>query len=189
MDLFSYVMVLASVIGGLAIAHLLQGIARIVQHPGRAKIYWVHLTWVAFAFEYVVLWWWFEFQFSTVTTWTFPLYAFILLYAVLLYLLCALLFPIDLEGYDGFEDYFYSRRKWFFNLAIVIYLVDLLDTVSKGWAHFWSLGWHYPLSELLTPILFLIAIWTANRRYHATLAVLVLIDQSAFAFVSYGIMQ
>jgi multisubunit Na+/H+ antiporter MnhC subunit len=39
MELFNYVMVLASIVIGLAITHLLQGVARIVQHPGRDKIY------------------------------------------------------------------------------------------------------------------------------------------------------
>ena len=43
MEMFNYVMVLASVIIGLGIAHLLQGVGGIVQHPGREKIYWVHL--------------------------------------------------------------------------------------------------------------------------------------------------
>ena len=49
-EFFNYVMVLASVIIGLGLAHLLQGVAGIVQHPDREKIYWVHLVWVAATF-------------------------------------------------------------------------------------------------------------------------------------------
>jgi hypothetical protein len=48
MEIFNYVMVLSSVIIGLAITHLLQGAARIVQHPGRYNAYWVHLVWAAY---------------------------------------------------------------------------------------------------------------------------------------------
>lgn len=47
--MFNYVMVLASVIVGLGVTHLLQGIVSIVQHPGRERVYWIHLTWVGAA--------------------------------------------------------------------------------------------------------------------------------------------
>ena len=36
MRMFEYVMVLASIIIGLAMTHILQGVARLVQHPRRA---------------------------------------------------------------------------------------------------------------------------------------------------------
>src|SRR3954467_1167590 len=64
MEMFNYVMVLASVIIGLGITHLLQGVGGIVQHPGREKTYWVHLLWVAATFLRAMFWWWFEFRLS-----------------------------------------------------------------------------------------------------------------------------
>ena len=39
---------------GLAVAHLLRGLALIVQHPQRYRMYWVHLLWVLFLFLYVI---------------------------------------------------------------------------------------------------------------------------------------
>src|SRR3954447_24256174 len=81
MEIFNYVMVLASVVIGLALTHLLQGAARIVQHPRRYNAYWVHLVWAAYIFEYAALWWWYEFGFSGRAHWTFGLYGFILLYS------------------------------------------------------------------------------------------------------------
>ena len=128
MDMFNYVMVLASVIIGLGITHLLQGVGGIVQHPRREKTYWVHLLWVAAIFLRAIFWWWFEFRLSKTAEWTFTLYVFVLAYAVLIYLWCALLFPRDLAGYDGFKDYFYSRRGWFFGLLVVGQVVDVADT-------------------------------------------------------------
>ena len=67
MGMFDYVMVLASVIIGLGVTHLLTGVAGIIQHPQRAKIYWVHLLWVAATFLRAIFWWWFEFGFSGAT--------------------------------------------------------------------------------------------------------------------------
>ena len=48
MDIFEYVAVLVSIIIGLGMAHLLRGLVRIIQHPGRHPAYWVHLGWVGY---------------------------------------------------------------------------------------------------------------------------------------------
>ena len=171
MEIFNYVMVLASVIIGLGITHLLQGIAGIAQHPAREKVYWVHLVWVAAIFLRVIFWWWFEFRLSETVNWTFALYFFVLSYAFLIYLTCALLFPRDLADYDGFKDYFYSRRAWFFGANLAGIGVDLTDTLVKGTAHFQSLGPSYPVIMAVLATLFAIAIWTKSERFHAVFAV------------------
>jgi hypothetical protein len=170
MEIFNYVMVLASVIIGLGITHLLMGVAGIVQHPAREKVYWIHLVWVAATFLRAIFWWWFEFAFSG-ATWTFALYFFVLCYALLIYFWCALLFPKHLTGYDGFKDYFYSRRTWFFGVGLAANLVDIADTLLKGAAHFLALGPLYLIGEATLTILFLIALRTRNERFHAFFAI------------------
>ena len=40
MDIFEYVAVLTSIIIGLGIAHLLRGVARLIQHPDTEPVYW-----------------------------------------------------------------------------------------------------------------------------------------------------
>jgi hypothetical protein len=40
MQIFEYVIVLSSIVIGLAVTHLMQGIAGMVQHPGRARVWW-----------------------------------------------------------------------------------------------------------------------------------------------------
>jgi hypothetical protein len=164
-------MVLASVIIGLGITHLLQGVAGIVQQPGREKVYWIHLAWVAATFLRAIFWWWFEFRLSETAEWTFTLYVFVLAYAFLIYLWCALLFPRDLTGYDGYRDYFYSRRGWFFGVGLAGVAVDVVDTLLKGAAHFQSLGLLYPALMVTLATLFVIAMLTRNERYHGALAV------------------
>ena len=47
-------------------------------------MYWVHLAWVAAAFLNAIFWWWWQFRLSE-QVWTFQLYVFVLLYAVLIY--------------------------------------------------------------------------------------------------------
>jgi hypothetical protein len=180
MEMFNYVMVLASVIIGLGIAHLLQGVGGIVQHPRREKIYWVHLLWVAVIFLRAIFWWWFEFRLSETPEWTFTLFLFVLAYAVLIYLWCALLFPRDLAGYDGFKDYFYSRRGWFFGLLLAGQAIDVADTLLKGIGHFRSLGPSYIVGIVTLSLLMLIAMRTRNERYHAAFAILALVYLIAY---------
>jgi hypothetical protein len=187
MGVFEYVSVLTSIIVGLGIAHLLQGIATIVQHPGRRRIYWVHLLWVASMFFQAIFFWWWEFALESLEQWTFQVYLFVLFYAFLIYMLCALLFPQDLEGYDGYEDYFMSRRSWFLGLLAVYFLVDFWDTWLKGADYFASLGLEYPISQGLLAFGCLVGIATANRRYHAVFAVSVLVYQVSWAFRNYDI--
>jgi hypothetical protein len=171
MEMFNYVMVLASVIIGLGITHLLMGVAGILQHPGREKTYWVHLAWVTATFLRAIFWWWFEFRLSQTAEWTFTLYAFVLAYAFLIYLWCALLFPRDLVGYDGFKDYFYSRRRWFFGIGLAGQAIDLVDTLLKGMDHFHSLGPSYVIALATISVLLMIAMWTRNERYHGAFAI------------------
>ena len=171
MEIFEYISVLTSIIVGLGIAHLLRGVAAIVQHPGRHRIYWVHLVWAAYMFFNMAFWWWWQFNLGKLEVWYFPNYFFILIYAVLLYLICALLFPADLDDYTGFEDYFMSRRAWFFGLIAMTNVVDLYDTWLKGEEHFANAGMPY---LILTSVNFtgaVIAAITPNRVYHAFLAV------------------
>ena len=166
--MFEYVSVLTSVIVGLGVAHLLQGVARLVQHPSRTRIYWAHLVWVFFMFFTAIFWWWYEFGLASVDTWTLQLYLFVLSYAVLLYLMCALLFPSDLDGYPGFEDYFLARRAWFFGCLATFFVVDLIDTWLKGAEYFADLGVQYPIGVGVHVILCLIAMYTQNRRFHGS---------------------
>ena len=181
MEMFEYVAVLTSIVIGLGIAHLLHGVARLMQHPGREKIYWVHLAWVAYMFELSVFWWWWEFNLREVAQWTFQLYGFVILYAVIIYLLCALLFPDDLEGYAGYRDYFYSRRAWFFGLAALSFAVDFFDSWVKGTEYLLGLGTEYFVQTGLLGALMLVAAVSRNERFHQIFVVAVLIYQTLWA--------
>ena len=68
------------------------------------------------------------------------LYAFVVGYAFFIYVICAVLFPTEIEPYDGFKDYFMARRRWFFGMLIAWLAIDMFDTWAKGPAHFRSLG-------------------------------------------------
>ncbi|HTC40497.1 MAG TPA: hypothetical protein VK703_02945 [Candidatus Acidoferrales bacterium] len=171
MDMYLHVRVLFSIVLGLGISRLLSGVARIVQHPKEYKVYWVHLLWALFLFLYLIHFWWWEYRLQGVQQWTFPLYFFIAMYAILLFLLCVLFFPEEMADYEGFKDYFYSRRRWIFSLMTVLFVADFADTLIKGSAYLQTLGPIYYLRIALCILLSAAAIKIANQRFHAAFAV------------------
>jgi len=185
MGMFEYVAVLTSIVIGLGITHLLQGTARLIQHPDVGRPYWVHLTWVFYMFLNSVFWWWWEFRLTRLEAWTFQVYIFVVLFAVILYMLCALLYPVSLDGYDGLKDYFYSRRGWFFGLSMLFLLIDVIDTLLKGADYFGRLGPEYVVVRALKLILCGIAIRSRNERFHGFFASASLLYQLSWALRFY----
>jgi hypothetical protein len=150
----------------------MQGDAGLIQHPGRQRIWWVHLVWVAYMFVSAVFWWWWEFRLQLVTQWTFERYVLVLTYAFLIYLVCALLFPRDLEGYEGFKDYLISRRRWFFGLMIAWAAIDVIDTAMKGMDYFRSLGPEYPIAQSALAVFAGAAFVARKETVHALVAII-----------------
>jgi hypothetical protein len=167
MDMYLHVRVLVSIIWGLGIPRLLTGVARIVQHPKQYRVYWVHLLWACFVFLYSVNFWWWESRLAAIQQWTFPLYFFIAICAVLLFLLCVLLFPDEMADYDGFKAYYYSRRQRIFGLMMIVFVADIADTLIKGCGYLRALGPVYYVRTVLSIVLCAAAIKIKDERFHA----------------------
>lgn len=189
MDLYSHVRVLFSILLGLGVSHLLRGLARIVQHPKQYKVYWVHLVWVLFLFLYLIHFWWWEFRLSLVTVWTFPRYFFVALYATLMYMLCTLLFAEQMADYQGFREYFYSRKSWIFGFMALLFAADVGDTLLKGVPYFETIGRLYYFRTIACFVLSLIAIKVDNPTFQACFAVFALLCEIAIILTTHLTMR
>lgn len=169
--IYFHVRILLGMIVGLGLTHLLRHVARIVEHPRQRKIYWLHLVWALSVFLFLLHFWWWELRLAGVGHWTFNIYLFVALYALLLYLLCALVFPESLDDYASYRDYFYARRRWFFGVLIAVYLVDFADTWLKGPAYFQHFGTEYLVRNAAYIVAGAIAIATRNPWFHGAFAV------------------
>ena len=174
MDAFEYISILTSIIIGLGMAQLLLGVSRIIQHPEKVRPYWVHLSWVLTMFMYSVFWWWWEFNLGEIEVWTFGAYLLVILYAFLVFLMCALLSPVDLSDYKGFEEYYYAKRTWIFGTFLVMQFVDSGVALIKGTDYFLALGVTYYVGQSLSVVLSAIAMATRNKRFHAAFALALL---------------
>ena len=137
----------------------------------------MHLVWVADMFLCTVFWWWVEFRLQNVETWTFPIYFFVICLAFYVYLICAILFPKDLEGYTDYKDYFLRRRRWFFGLLIGWLALDLVDVWIKGADHASYFSTEFIVVGVILLLLYVAGIISRNERVQAVIAVATLANQ------------
>jgi hypothetical protein len=176
-ELFPHIRIVMGMVVGLGITRLLMGVAGLIQHPARAKLSAIHLLWAFSVLVELVLFWWWEFALYEVTDWSFGIFAFLIGYAITLFLMAALLFPDNIADYAGWEDFFLKRRHWFFAIFGLTFVLDIVDTIIKGEPYFDTLGIEYLVQVPIGLALAGIAIWTANRRYHLGLVIVHLIYQ------------
>ncbi|MCU4178592.1 hypothetical protein BoBH3_03420 [Bosea sp. BH3] len=154
---------------GLAITRILAGVAGFIQHPGRQRVSLLHMLWVGSILLELVLFWWWEFGLSRLTLWSFGFFVFVIGYAVVLYLLAALLFPDSISEYAGYEDFFIKRRRWFFGLLAATFLLDIVDTLIKGKEHWTQLSGDYLVQVPIGLALCLIGSLFAQRSVQLAL--------------------
>lgn len=172
----------------LGMARLLSGMAGFVQHPGRKRPYAVHLLWALSLLISLMHFWWWEFSLARLVVWRFEVYFFVVGYAALFYLLCAILFPDDLAEYSGYRQYFYSRRKWFFGLLAATYVADVFDSWIKGPAHLAAQGPEYLARTVAYVLLCIVAARTENVRFHVAFAVGSLLYQVSWILRLYDVL-
>lgn len=188
-DVFTHARILVGVVIGLGLTRILTGVARFMQHPHVKPLYVTHLLWLAVVLLSAVHFWWFELELAHIQPWPFELFVFVLCYAFLFYLMASLLIPDEIDEYASYEEYFLSRRGWFFGLLAATVPVDLLDTLVKGPAYFHSLGIEYPLRLGTVLVLCGIAAWTRNRTFHFTFAALYLLYLIAWILRLYRVLD
>ena len=169
-DAFFHIRILVGIITGLSLFRLLTGLARPAQHPEWKTIGYVHTAWAVYLLLTIVHFWWFEFGLSKVDKWTFGLYLFVIGYGILLFLICTILFPDQMDRYSDPEEYFFSRKAWFYSLLVAVFVVDIGDSAIKGQAHLQALGLEYLMRQATMIALSLIAIFVRQRLYHAAFA-------------------
>jgi hypothetical protein len=177
---YFHVRILLGMVVGLALTHLLRGIARMVEHPKQKSFNWIHLLWVLWMFVHLLHFWWWELRLSYNQTWTFGLMAFLVMYALLLYLLAALLFPEGMEEYKDYGDYVQSRSPWFFGLLATSFVVDFYDTWIKGADYFHSLGTEYLIRNGAYIVLCVVAMRATDRRFHGAFVIVALVHQASW---------
>ena len=171
MDPYEYLTVFVSVIFGLAVVHLLSGVSLILDTRVRERVDWIHAVWTANVFLTTLLVWWFNFGLTAIQEWTLLHFLDLVAYAVVLYLMSGLLYPVRGAEIIDFRVHFECNRRRFFMVCLAFQTVDLADVALEGQAL--GFGWD-PLRLALIVLFaaaFVIGIRNNNRAFHGALAI------------------
>jgi hypothetical protein len=182
MSTFEYLSVFISIVIGLAVVHILRGVVQIFIDQ-EAKPFWIHTGWLFYLLYFLPFFWWFTFDWRHHETWTFPVFFFVVGYAMLVYAFCVTLLPSRAERGVDFEAYFFRNHRRIFSLWAFIKIVDVADSFLKGPENVAAMpGWYLWYAVFFIGSVVVGAV-TPNRRYHALLIVgwlaSILVDLSA----------
>ncbi len=133
MSAFDYLSVLISIILGLGITQVLSGFGRLLNVRSRVRWYGPAVAWGILLLLIHVQTWWAMFQLRAQTTWTLPVFLFVLLLPILLYLMAALALP-DAGGTEAIDmkASYYAHAGWFFGLCMAVIASSMLRPVVLG---------------------------------------------------------
>jgi hypothetical protein len=188
-ETFRHIRIVIGMILGLSITRLLNGLVRIIQHPKETRAYSVHIGWVIYLLLALIHFWWWELSLIELPLWRFETYLFLITYVIVLFFLSVFLFPDSLSDYTGYEDFFISRRKWFFGFFALMMIFDLVDTLIKGRAHLAMLGPEYAIRVAVYLLLCGIAFHTSNRKFHKAFVAAAVAYNISWIFRYYNTLQ
>jgi len=126
---FEYVIVLISIILGLGITTILTGIAEFIKYPPKGKFYFPYGVWILFVFVLHILEWWESYTLKGIGTWKVPIFLFIILYPIALYILAHLLFPADLKQGANTKEFYLNNYPRLFISAIIMDILGIIHNV------------------------------------------------------------
>ncbi len=174
-----------SIILGFGIAQLLKNAVKLIDQRKGPRPSPLHLMWVGYTFLLIIHFWWWEARLTSVGNWNFLEYLFLIFYTTMYFALSVLIFPDNINDYNGYTDYFFSRKKWFFSFLIVIFIIDFADTLLKGKQYFQSLHWEYPVRNLVHILLCLLGMRFNNIRFQYVLALLFILYEISYILRHY----
>lgn len=131
MDPFEYVVVITSLITGLGIAQILNGIADIVSDIKNIRLSAPLSLLILGTFLNLIQEWFYNYQYAThVESWTLMIVMSVLIYPILLFLLARMLVPTGLKSdVTDLDGYYFEQWKWFFWLGGAIILVSVFHDI------------------------------------------------------------
>ena len=127
MTLFEYISVMVSIVLGLSLAQLLNGVSQVARNSGRISAYLPHTLWLINLTLLHFLMWWSFWDFRSVE-WNYARFIVIVTEPLLIFLTTAILMPRNFAGKNvDLREYFLSIRHWFFLTFLLLLCLFILD--------------------------------------------------------------
>jgi hypothetical protein len=169
--MFEYLGVLIAVILGLALTHLVRGLAKLIHERRTVKIWWPHVLWTINMMIYVLAIWFGMYWWNTLKEWSILEFFFIAAYCTVMFLLASLLYPPEFPDHLSCERHFFDNKQWFFSILIAAYLLDIPETLVKGAAHLRAVPREYIFYVPAILLIAVVGMISNNRRVQAALPV------------------
>ena len=163
---YQHVVVVMSIVLGLAVTGLLKGVAQLYRTRTRVRLYWVHSAWVGLLLVFSLLLWWTFWSYRGITEWNFLRFVLYLSPIVTLYYLTAIIIPDPSDTVSDLKQYYFANRAALFGtFALCGVLAGLTAVFVRG------LPWSDPshLFRLVLVLLMLIVMRSASERVHAVI--------------------
>lgn len=130
---YEHVVVVMSIVLGLAVTQLLKGAAQLYRSRNRVRTWWLHWAWTALLMVFSLFIWWTYWNYRQITDWTFLRFVLYLSPAVVFYFLSSIAFPDSADQVKDLREYFISNRVGFFGtFAVYAILAGLTAILVRG---------------------------------------------------------
>ena len=127
---FEYVVVLISIILGLGITTILTGVAEWIKHFRQSTLYTPYIIWIVLVFVMHVHEWWESYALKSIEVWRLPLFLFVILYPINLYVLAHLLFPRQTDEPFNAKEFYQKRYPTFFICVLILDLLSVIHNIT-----------------------------------------------------------
>ena len=165
---FNYLSVLLSIVLGLAITQVLQGLRGLILTRAKVKLYLPTMIWAGLVLLLTIQGWWASFSMRTQANWTFVALLVIILQAISVYMAAALVLP-DVAGdaLVDLRDHYFAHRNWFFGAMLASLVLSAAKDLART-GHLpgrMNLGFH-----VFFALTMIVAAITRREWYHKLLA-------------------
>jgi hypothetical protein len=169
MSPFEYVIVLISIILGLGITTILTGVAEWIKHYRNSTLHAPYIIWIVIVFIMHIHEWWQCYSLKRIAAWHLPLFLFVVLYPINLYVLAHLLFPKQQDEPFDAKKFYYDRYPAFFICALIGVVLSVIHNLTLEGLHPNDQVVHFLLIAVLGTVLIT---KTKSAVVHFTIAAL-----------------
>jgi hypothetical protein len=119
MDKVSLLLTLYSIVAGLGVSRLVQGVTAMIQARSNLRFYWMHTAWILIVFMAHIVSWFALMRFANGAHWTVFNAMLALFMPIVLYVVSDLVVPtLDGERRTDLREHFFHNCRWFAGLLI-----------------------------------------------------------------------
>ena len=169
MSLFEFVMVLVSIVIGLAIGEFLAGALRILRADKLPRLYWVHLSWAVWILFQLIDHWLYRWEYTTIDVGAWGVWhiAFFLIPTLLLFLIAGLVFPGN-DNVGEVRSFYFQRRRVLFGSLIIL---NVLYSIESWTLAGYDFGFRGDILRGMSVLLLIALIVSKRPAVHAAGAI------------------